>query len=834
MESCSNIHVISSNGDNELFSSDIVMKRLLNISANINGYIINNKEIDHSPIIKQLESQIYDNIQTNEIDELLSSICASLATSDIRYADIAAGIVISNWHKNTLSSFSETMKLLKIKKPDLDEKDKNILSKEFLRIVDKYSHEFDAMIKHERDYLYDYFGFKTLVQSYLLSNKSTNLKTKICERPQHMWLRVAIAIHGENIFKVQESYELMSQKYFTHATPTLFNAGTLTPQLSSCYLIAMEEDSIEGIYNTIKDCALISKYSGGIGLHIHNIRSSGSSIVGTNGTSSGIIPMLRVFNATSKYVNQGGKRNGSVAIYLEPWHPDIMDFLELKKNHGNEEAKARELFYALWVSDLFMKRVKEPNGKWSLFCPNKCPGLSNVYGLEFERLYEHYERLGLASVTMDARTLWTAILDSQMETGTPYLLYKDAVNLKSNQKNLGTIKSSNLCCEIMQYSDPTETAVCNLASVGLPSFIDEVDNIRQFNYDKLHHVVQVITENLNKIIDNNYYPTEKSRLSNLKHRPIGIGVQGLADVFMLMDIPFFSEEAKIINKNIFETMYHAALTKSNQLAITNKNTLFTQYSTVGTQINKFGYWLPIKHAGAYASFSASPASQGILQFDMWDITPSDRYDWAALKSSIMRNGLTNSLLLAPMPTASTSQIFGFNECFEPITSNIYSRRTLAGEFIVPNKYLIREMTAMGLWNEDIKNNIIANKGSVQHLTKELSQHQRDKYKIVWEIPMKHVINMSADRGAFICQSQSLNLWMETPSYNKLTAMHFYSWEKGLKTGMYYLRRKALHQSQQFTIEPVPLTKEANKTHIENNKNIKEDEEDDYVCTVCSS
>jgi ribonucleotide reductase alpha subunit len=615
----------------------------------------------------------------------------------------------------------------------------------------------------------------------------------------------------------------MSQKYFTHATPTLFNSGTPRPQLSSCYLIAMEDDSLDGIYNTLKDCAFISKWAGGIGLHIHNIRAKGTHIHGTNGTSNGIVPMLRVFNNTARYIDQGGgKRNGSFAIYLEPWHPDVEDFLEMKKNHGDEESKARDLFYALWISDLFMERVKE-NGKWSLFCPNECPGLSDVYGDKFVDLYTKYENDGKARKTMNARDLWFKILDAQMETGTPYLLFKDAANKKSNQQNLGTIKSSNLCTEILEYSDDKETAVCNLASIALPTFVNEKTRI--FDYEKLHEVAKVVTNNLNKVIDVNFYPTPKTERSNMLHRPIGIGVQGLADAFILMDIPFHSEEAKEVNKLIFETIYHAALEKSNEIAIAIKERYMSQVELPDHAVlyemkytNGLKYGLKPAHVGAYQSFENSPASKGILQFDMWGVEPtSGRYDWQALKQSIVDHGLRNSLLLAPMPTASTSQILGFNECFEPFTSNLYSRRTLAGEFVVVNKYLMKELIDLGLWNEQIKNNIIANKGSVQQLSI-LSEHIRNKYKIVWEMPMKHLIDMSADRGAFICQSQSMNLWVEDPTYNTLTSMHFYSWKKGLKTGIYYLRRKAKHQAQQFTIEPEK----------------KKVEERDEICEMCSA
>ena len=893
-------------------------------------------------------------------------------------------------------------------------------------------------------------------------------------------MRVSVGIHGDfdnpkSLELIKESYDLMSQKYFTHATPTLFNAGTPRPQLSSCYLIAMEDDSIDGIFNTLKDCALISKYSGGIGLHIHNIRAKGSHIQGTNGITDGIVPMLRVFNNTARYVNQSGKRNGSFAIYLEPWHPDIFDFLEMRKNHGDEELKARDLFYALWISDLFMERVKEKNGKWSLFCPHECPGLSDVYGTEFNNLYEKYEQEGKARKTVNARDLWFAILDAQMETGTPYLVYKDAANQKSNQKNLGTIKSSNLCVapetlvltmdghkkieelvgqnvdvwngdefsrvkimktgenqelidvytnddskltctkyhkfyiqcdneirqveakdlkfgdklitcsfpvidgdeplpdvysrgnippyncsiknkmkwlsqycndennrvemtqegdlylfenypflsliklflqtcginpckyistywltitstdlckliklgfspkrnfdigitttntkqvisivdikynnrrdntycftepkrhmgifngiitgqctEIIEYSDNKETAVCNLASIGLPTFVNQ--ETKQFDYDTLHEVTKVVTNNLNKVIDKNYYPTEKTKRSNMRHRPIGIGVQGLADTFMLMDIPFYSDEAKEVNKLIFETIYHAALERSNEIAIERKQWILEKCSSridLLDMLNEYEYDALVNgtklhanffndgHIGSYCSFSGSPASEGILQFDLWSIKPTERYNWTLLKESIKTHGLRNSLLVAPMPTASTSQILGFNECFEPFTSNLYSRKTLAGEFVVVNKYLMKELIQLGHWNEQIKNNIIANKGSIQQLTI-LPEHIRNKYKIVWEIPMKHIIDMAADRGPFICQSQSLNLWMEEPVYNKLTSMHFYAWSKGLKTGIYYLRRKAKHQAQQFTIEPDATEK---------------NEEQEEICEMCSA
>jgi len=821
----------------------------------------------------------------------------------------------------------------------------------------KHREEIQAMIEYQRDYLLEYFGLKTLERAYLFRINGT-----IVERPQHMWMRVAIGIHGANLPAVKETYDLMSQKYFTHATPTLFNAGTPRPQLSSCYLIALQEDSLDGIYDTLKDCARISKWSGGIGLHIHNIRAKDTLIRGTNGKSSGIVPMLRVFNDTARFINQGGKRNGSFAIYLETWHPDMEDFLEMKKNHGDEEMRARDLFYALWVSDLFMERIKS-NASWSYFCPNECPGLSDVYGQAFVELYTRYESEGKARKIVNARDLWFKILDAQMETGTPYLLYKDAANEKSNQKNIGTIKSSNLCVapetkiltdkghieiqslegqnvnvwngeefspvtivktgenqelmevetsdgsiltctpyhkfyvvsknpeevttieahhlqtgdkliswllpdtnkmvegitiyetrkidrrddtycfneskrhagifngiltsqctEIIEYSDEKETAVCNLASVALPAF---VKSDKTFDYTRLEEVVKVMTTNLNRIIDINYYPTEKTRRSNFRHRPIGIGIQGLADTFILMDIAYCSDTAKEINARIFETIYYASLKQSCALAKERYEQMTTSTTdTLWNEYEKEAFSLSDKCAGAYSTFKGSPASQGLLQFDLWSSTSTfekggtkntesistfekdgseeqhhiKMEDWFQLKEEIKEYGLRNSLLVAPMPTASTSQILGYNECFEPLTSNIYSRRTLAGEFLLANKYLMKELIDLGLWDEKVKNNIIANKGSIQQLTM-VPENIREKYKIVWEMPMKHLIDMSADRGAFICQSQSLNLWLEDPNYTTLTSMHFYAWKKGLKTGIYYLRRKGKHQAQQFTVEP---------------------------------
>jgi len=783
MDNTNEMRVTKRDGKLEDIAFDKILNRIKKLGQEANI------QINYSSLAMKVIDQLYDKIETAKIDELAAEQCASLSTNHPDYGTLAARIVVSNHQKNTDPYYNMIINRLYNFK-NVHGEVKPLISKELFEYYANNQCEIDNMFDYSRDYLIDYFGFKTLERSYLF-----RVDNKIVERPQHMWMRVAIGIHGDlnnpnSLSLIKETYDLMSQKYFTHATPTLFNAGTPRQQLSSCYLIAMEDDSIEGIYNTLKDCAQISKYSGGIGLHIHNIRAKDSHIQGTNGKTDGLVPMLRVFNSTARYVNQSGKRNGSFAIYLEPWHPDIDDFLELKKNHGDEELKARDLFYALWISDLFMERVKN-NAKWSLFCPHECPGLSDVYGEKFVELYEKYEVDGKARKIVNARDLWFKILDAQMETGTPYILFKDAANKKSNQKNLGTIKSSNLCTEILEYSDDKETAVCNLASIGLPSFVNA--ETKKFDYDKLHEVTKVVTTNLNRVIDINFYPTEKTRVSNFKHRPIGIGVQGLADTFVLMDIPFHSEEAKEVNKLIFETIYHACLERSNEISKIN---------------------------GPYSSFEGSPASKGILQFDMWSNFSgvSNRYDWDKLKKSIIENGIRNSLLIAPMPTASTSQILGFNECFEPFTSNLYSRRTLAGEFVVINKYLMNELIKIGFWNEQIKNNIIANKGSIQQLTI-LPESIRNKYKIVWEIPMKHVIDMATDRGAFICQSQSLNLWVEDPNYNTLTSMHFYSWKQGLKTGIYYLRRKAKHQAQQFTIEPE--TKEKNDEH-------------DEICEMCSA
>ena len=791
------MHVTKRSGETEIVSFDKILKRIKTIGQETYDIPVpalqHSLKINYTSLAMKVIDQLYNNISTTKIDELSAEQCASMASVHHDYSTLATRLIIANHSKKTSSMFVDTMNKLYMNK-DKHGKHSPLITDDMMITARTYQDEFNQLCNYTRDYLIDYFGFKTLERAYLMKVNGV-----IVERPQHMWLRVAMGIHGEDMEKIKETYELMSQKYFTHATPTLFNAGTPHPQLSSCYLIAMEDDSIEGIYNTLKDCALISKWAGGIGLHIHNVRASGSDIRGTNGSSNGIVPMLRVFNHTAKYVDQGGgKRNGSFAMYMEPWHADIESFLDLRKNHGDEDLKARDLFYAIWMSDLFMERVKAGED-WTLMCPDECPGLSDVYGDAFKTLYTYYENLGKGRKTMKARDLWFQILDAQMETGTPYLLYKDAVNRKCNQKNLGTIKSSNLCCEITEYSDENETAVCNLASIALPAFIitDKDGNVK-FDYLKLHSVARTVTYNLNKVIDVNFYPTKKTERSNFRHRPVGIGVQGLADVFILLNLPFASDKAKEINLRIFQTIYHAALTESCEIA---------------------------KIDGRYSTFDGSPASEGILQFDMWEVDPNEKvkmYDWDELKEQIKTYGLRNSLLVAPMPTASTSQILGYNECIEPITSNIYSRRTIAGDFMVVNRYLMKDLMNLDMWNDKIKNNIVANNGSIQQIDI-IPDDIKEKYKTVWEIPMRNLIDMAADRGAFVCQSQSLNLWLEDPTYNNLTSMHFYGWNKGLKTGIYYLRRRARHQAQQFTIEP-----EKNK-----GTTLGENTEDE-ICEMCSA
>jgi ribonucleoside-diphosphate reductase alpha chain len=751
------MYVNKRNGKKETIKFDKVTARIEKLSYSLSPLV---NAID---VAKKVIEGIYDGVPTTELDNLAAETAASLATKHPDYAILASRIAVSNLHKNTIKSFSETMKKLYLYVDKSNGKKSPLIADDVWEVIEENAEVLDSTIIYDRDFSFDYFGFKTLEKAYLLK-----VDGHIVERPQHMFMRVAVGIHKADIDSVITTYNLLSERWFTHATPTLFNAGTPKAQMSSCFLLTMKEDSIDGIYDTLKQTAKISQSAGGIGLAIHDIRATGSYIGGTNGTSNGIVPMLRVFNDTARYVDQGGgKRKGAFAIYLEPWHADIFAFLDLRKNHGKEEMRARDLFFALWICDLFMKRV-EADGEWSLFCPNEAPGLSDCHGEAFETLYTQYEAEGRARKTIKAQELWFAILDSQIETGTPYMLYKDAANSKSNQQNLGTIKSSNLCTEIIEYTSPDEVAVCNLASIALPRFVIN----GKFDQQKLYEVTYQATVNLNKIIDNNYYPVEEARNSNMRHRPIGLGVQGLADAFILLRLPFESDLAKILNKNIFETIYFAAMTASKDLAIKE---------------------------GAYQTFQGSPLSKGIFQFDMWNVQPSSRWDWNALRAEVMEHGVRNSLLVAPMPTASTSQILGNNECFEPYTSNIYSRRVLSGEFIIVNKHLLKDLVSLGLWNNDMKNRIIAANGSIQKI-EEIPADIKELYKTVWEIKQRNLIDMAADRGAFICQSQSLNLFVDNPTASKLTSMHFYGWKKGLKTGMYYLRTQAATQAVQFTIE----------------------------------
>lgn len=758
--------VVKRDGRREEVSFDKVLERIKRASEGL--------AVNSTAIAQKILAQIYDGVKTTELDELTSQLSANLATVHPDYGTLAARISVSNHHKNTEPRFTKVVWTLSHQVAPKTGEPLSYLSDELQEICAKHGDEIDAEIQHDRDYLFDYFGFKTLERSYLLKDSNG----VIIERPQHLWMRVSLALWGSvDLKRAFETYHTMSQKYFTHATPTLFNAGTPRQQLSSCFLLSMSDDSIAGIYKTLSDCALISKYAGGIGLHCHNIRAKGSIIRGTNGTSNGLVPMLRVFNNTARYVDQGGgKRNGSFAMYLEPWHADVEDFLRLKLNSGTEEERARDLFYALWVSDLFMKRV-EADADWTLFCPAEAPGLADKVGAEFEALYEQYEREGRGRKTIKAQKLWFQILDTQMETGTPYICYKDAANLKSNQQNLGVIKSSNLCTEIIEYSDKDETAVCNLASIGLPAFVEQTDAGPVFNFDKLRHVVEIATRNLNRVIDINYYPTPETLRSNMRHRPIGLGVQGLADVFALMRYPWDSQEAANLNQRIAEHIYFAALKASCKAAAKE---------------------------GTYETYEGSPISKGQLQFDMWSVIPLTQQDgslpWEDLRQDIRGNGVRNSLLLAPMPTASTSQILGYNECFEPFTSNIYSRRTLAGEFIVMNKYLLRDLVERGIWNETLKQKILALNGSVQGIS-EIPADIQALYRTAWELKQRTLIDLAAARGAFICQSQSLNLFVADPSYAKLSSMHIYSWKKGLKTGCYYLRTRAAVMAQKFTVDP---------------------------------
>jgi ribonucleoside-diphosphate reductase alpha chain len=828
-------YVIKRDGKREEMQFDKILTRLKNLSDNL--------KVNPSRVTQKVCSMIYPDILAAQLDELASQTASSLATEHPDYGVLASRIIISNHHKNTSPSFSETIGKLYTA---------GYINEELKNMVDEHENKLNDIIDYQRDYLIDYFGFKTLEKSYLMKIKGT-----IVERPQHLFLRVALAVNIGDLRGAIETYELCSNKYYTHATPTLFNAGTKRQQLSSCFLLAMKDDSIDGIFSTLRNCAMISKWAGGIGLHIHNVRSKNSHIQGTNGISNGIVPMLRVFNNTARYVDQGGgKRNGSIAIYLEPWHKDIYDFLLLRKNHGNEEDRARDLFYAMWIPDLFMKRV-EANEKWTLFCPNECPGLADLVGEAFDKKYIEYENGGVGT-QVEARDIWFAILESQIETGTPYICYKDASNLKSNQQNLGTIKSSNLCTEIVEYSSSDETAVCNLASLGLSKFIVERNKEKgtyQFDYEKLYYVVKRVTKNLDRVIDINYYPIPEAKRSNERHRPIGIGVQGLADVFAMLNIAFDSEEAAKVNRNIFETIYYGSMEMSMELSkkrqeeieeIQSLKTYLNDSKNVGLDDYKLKQvelkYLRNKvkplfietnrnnYLGSYSSFVGSPLSKGQFQFDLWPATEGETFmwDWTSLKEKVLKWGVRNSLLVAPMPTASTSQILGNNECIEPFTGMIYLRRTLAGEFVVVNKYLIRRLIKETIWSEAIKNEIIRNNGSIQNISS-IPDEIKAVFKTVWEIGNKPLIDMAASRGRFICQSQSLNLFMDKPNFKKLSSMHFYAWRKGLKTGIYYLRTKPVAQAQQFTIEP-----EKNSDDTKNEPLILACSRDNPDCEACGS
>jgi ribonucleoside-diphosphate reductase alpha chain len=786
------MQVIKRDGRKEDVSFDKVLERVQRASTGLS--------INPTAIAQKVLAQIYNGVKTTELDELTSQLAASLSTVHPDYGSLAARITISNHQKNTEASFCKVMQSLGTQIAPKTDESVSYVNQELLTIIEKHGPEIEAYIDHERDYVFDYFGFKTLEKSYLLKDSSG----KILERPQHLWMRVSLALWGStDLLKAFETYDLMSQKFFTHATPTLFNAGTPRQQLSSCFLLAMSDDSISGIYKTLTDCALISKYAGGIGVHCHNVRAKGALIRGTNGTSNGLTPMLRVFNNTARYVDQGGgKRNGSFAMYVEPWHADVEDFLKLKLGTGSEEERARDLFYALWIPDLFMKRV-EDDGDWTLFCPFEAPGLADVHSAAFESLYTKYEAEGRGRKTIKAQKLWFQILDSQMETGTPYLLYKDAANSKSNQQNLGTIKSSNLCSEIIEYTDATESAVCNLASIGLPAFVNMES--KTFDFDKLRQVVSVAVRNLNRVIDINYYPTPETKKSNMRHRPIGLGVQGLADVFALLRIQWDSSKAADLNQRIFEHMYYAAAETS---------------------------WSIAKVEGPYETFQGSPASEGRLQPDLWSVKPltetDGSLDWSLLRNLIQINGLRNSLLMAPMPTASTSQILGYNECFEPFTSNLYTRRTLAGEYIMVNKYLLKDLMDRGLWCDELKQKIIAQNGSLQGIS-EIPADLQDLYRTAWELKQRTLLDLAAARGAFICQSQSLNLFVADPTYAKLTSMHFYGWKKGLKTGCYYLRTKAAVTAQKFTVDPRFMS--TTTTQVVEEDSDKEDEPSGSIATT---
>ena len=773
------MYVVKRDGRREQVQFDKITARVKKLCYGLH------ERVDPVSVAMRVIEGVYDGVTTSELDNLAAEVAATNAVNHPDYAQLASRIAVSNLHKTTEKSFSEVMHKLHTYKDPVTGEPASLIASDVMEIIEANSEALDSAIIYDRDFSYDYFGFKTLERSYLLK-----VDGKVAERPQQMLMRVSVGIHKDDVESAIKTYNMMSEGWFTHATPTLFNAGTPKPQMSSCFLLTMQEDSISGIYDTLKQCAKISQNAGGIGLAIHDVRATGSYIRGTNGTSNGIVPMLRVFNDTARYVDQGGgKRKGSFAVYIEPWHADVFDFLDLKKNHGKEEQRARDLFYALWVPDLFMKRV-EADGEWTLMCPNECPGLSDSWGPEFEALYEKYEAEGKGRKTIKAQELWFKIVESQIETGVPYMLYKDAANSKSNQQNLGTIRSSNLCTEIIEYTAKDEVAVCNLASIALPKFVKED---LSFDHDKLFEVTYQVTKNLNRVIDRNYYPIVEARNSNMRHRPVGLGVQGLADAFILMRHPFDSEEARQLNKDVFETIYYAACCASKDMAI---------------------------EEGPYESFKGSPASEGKLQFDLWGITPSDRWEWDILKEEIMDKGMRNSLLVAPMPTASTAQILGNNECFEPYTSNIYTRRTLSGEFIVVNNHLLRDLTKLGLWNEEMKNQLIAANGSIQNIP-EIPENLKTLYRTAWEISQRAILDMAADRGAYICQSQSLNVFMENANAPKLTSMHFHAWRSGLKTGMYYLRTKAATDAIKFTVDkkykeqPSPEKKEvAEMTHEE--------------------
>jgi len=785
------MYVVKRDGRKEAVKFDKITARIVKMCYGLDPMVS-----PEAVAMKVIEG-IYDGVSTTDLDNLAAEVAAAKTIDHPDYALLASRIAVSNLHKETKKTFSEVMDdMYHYVDPKTNER-AALIADDVHEIIQANKETLDSSIIYDRDFRYDYFGFKTLTRSYLMK-----LNGKIAERPQQMLMRVAIGIHKSDIPAAIKTYNLMSEGWFTHATPTLFNSGTPKPQMSSCFLLTTKEDSIGGIYDTLKSCAQISQSAGGIGLSIHDIRATGSYIKGTNGTSNGIVPMLRVFNDTARYVDQGGgKRKGSFAIYIEPWHADVFDFLDLKKNHGKEEQRARDLFYALWIPDLFMKRVKE-NGDWTLMCPHECPGLSDSHSAAFEALYLKYEAEGKGRKTIKAQDLWFKILESQIETGTPYMLYKDAANAKSNQQNLGTIKSSNLCTEIIEYTAPDEIAVCNLASIALPKYVTEEGT---FDHNKLFEVTYQATINLNKIIDENYYPVEEAKNSNLRHRPIGLGVQGLADAFIMLGMPFESPEARALNREVFETIYYAAMTASKDLA---------------------------KEHGAYATFDGSPVSKGIFQFDMWGVTPTSRWEWEVLKEEVKAHGVRNSLLLAPMPTASTAQILGNNECFEPYTSNIYTRRVLSGEFIIVNKHLLKDLVKEGLWNKDMRQKIMAANGSIQNIN-EIPERLKELYKTAWEISQKAIIDQAADRGAYICQSQSLNIFMENANFGKLTSMHFYGWEKGLKTGMYYLRTKAATDAIKFTVDKTIVEQPAAQSVEEQQAAIACSLDNPEGCEMCS-